>query len=238
MEQESTYVIRKIAFEYNDATYDFVVEGGIEACYHTYDNAYAAFSKLEEDTRREVYRPDYYPQVFHTDGTVNEAWDREGHGIIISDSGTDEEAGDIRRIHSGQFYTISVFDTTPYFYVIVTNLSHYKEEKIVTLDGIPLMFPSHEAATHHLGDCLMDFSLKGTPEELSDMPALLQQLVNSHPYIFEERKPGEIFVNIWSDNIVINEVLKILFELLKEKPVTIRKVNIDHPSLWSKKRHM
>lgn len=238
MEQVNTYVIRKIAFEYNDATYDFVVEGGIEAYYHNYDNAFAAYNKLEQEALREVYRPEYYPQVFNQDGTVNEDWDREGHGVLISEFGTDEEVGDIRRIHSGQFYTISVFVTTPYFYIIQTNLSHFKTEEIVDLDGFPMMFPSYEAATNHLGHLLLDFTLSGTPEELSDMPALLQQLIDSHPAIFEKQETGETLVTIWYDNTVINEVLKILFELLREKPITILKVDIDHPSLWNKKRHL
>lgn len=244
MEQKKTYVIRQIAYEFNDYVFDYVAEGGIEAYYHDYDTAYNAFLLLEAASfRRREAVLDKFPGVFNRNGSLNEEFDRKNcDGLIIPRAAVNGEKWDVDRFLCGQFHTISVFDTTPYFYIIETNLSHYTKEEVVTiemgLDGreIPVFFPSYEEATHHLGTVLPDFVLRGTPEALSDMPALLQHLLDSQPFFNREDLPeNTVEINIYPNNPVSNDVLKQLFELLREKPVTIKKVNIDHPALWNKK---
>lgn len=234
MEQKKTFVVRKINFEYNDYTFDFIAEGGIEAIYDNYDSAYAAF-RLHETAALEHAYPvlNDYPIVFNNDGTWNENVEKKRHSIYVAEPATENEIRYIRRIHSGRFFTISVFDTTPYVYVIETRRSHYPEEQMLDLDGIPMMFPSYEAAFDHAGDLLTSFCLDGTPDQLSDMPALLQELFDNYPFIFEKVEGYENRMKVadWCDNPSNGHVIKILFELLKEQPFTIKKVNIDHPAL-------
>lgn len=234
-----TYVIRKIAYEYNDTFSEIQNGGDIDAIFYNYDEAYTYWrtKEIAELRRWNLYN---IQPVASWDGSGETImteleeflhYDAEKQTVFslrIPPTATDDEVWEVRRISGIRFYTLSSFEGTPHFYVIRLFTPFFDENELVNYNDTPILYNTYEEAINDLTNQLMYFNLKGTPEELSDMPDVFRQLVDSHPMFVPGEQPDTIDVVLYhyhspEDNAVLHQFI----EILKEKPLIIERISMD-----------
>lgn len=254
---DKTYIIRKYAYQYNDVYNEFECEGDIEYVSNNYEEAYAAWRTRELEafktaelnhveplaitdpemlarSKQELH--DYMQanfgvnlfRFFNPDGTPEWFWTE------MPVNATDEQLWEIRRITGVRYYSLTTFDEDASFYTLeIRNpiciiADRDDSTGLITYNGEVMFYNSPEDAMNSLGHHLFKFDLTGTPEELSDMPDLLRQLIVSDE-IFSYGETGrQLTVNVpWGRNQSAGKILVQFFALLKEPLVVLHKMPLE-----------
>lgn len=239
MEQKMTYVIRRIAYEYNDQFMEIQNGGDIDTTFDNYEEAHSAWRAKEIAAFRNALLTHFAPiaswdetgEIYRQQLFAYMNFDAEKNrkkGLKIPKIASDEQVWEIRRLSGIRFYTLTEFSGNPEFYVIRTFKPFFDEDELVNWNDTPILYNTYEEAMHDVTNQLMYFNLKGTPEELSDMPDIFRQLIDSHPMFVRDETPDMIDVVLYhyhtpEDNTLLYQFI----EILKVKPFIIEKVSMD-----------
>jgi hypothetical protein len=236
--KQKTYVIRKIAYLFNDEYYFSAGLGGISGIYHDEEEAkqeYVAlevaeirqldfgktkqsFSNQPEERRRlHEYLQTMLPQSFFWVSTSGEIGLMEQDSYLPA-SLTDEQIMEIREVFKFQFHELSVFEDEAVFYAtwlpregkfLGPSVERYERYK-----NAVYFFNTREEALEGIERLSYHYSekiLKGTIEELSDNPTLVRSL-NEGDRLFQYFE-GEAYIQLnyrpdGEDLIALNALLK------------------------------
>ena len=245
------FIIRKIAYHFSDEYLFSNNEGSIAGEYTDFDTAYAAWRALEIAAVRNTYLDQiepltpilkegepyrlnvnqYLKENLNIEFLVHNPQWPSGHavkdGFMLPKTATDDQVWHIRELSGLKFYTLSAFEGTPSFFVIEKKAPFFEDAGIITWGGAPIFFNTYEDAVNNIGNHIADFVLEGTPEELSDMPDILRQIIRSNEMFEVDKNKQEIRVWVMDRDAVTNAKLKELFAVLKVPPFVIRSISID-----------
>lgn len=239
------YIIRKRAYQFNDGWYEFQREGEIEFESENYEEAYQLWRAKEIAAFREMmfFRMEELVVGDHTGATHAKAalgeylqttfgYDAENiyEYMEAPSDATDDQIWEIRRITGISCYHLLSFEEAPHFYLLEIKgaATYHGRNEIVNWDDDPIFFNSPEEAMRHLGRYLMHFTLDGSPEELSDMPDVLRQIIQSDN-IFgyrEEQKKIDVQIHYGREHDS-GHILTQFFETLREPLLTFHKITLE-----------
>ncbi len=237
-----TFVIRKMAYLYNDEYLFVHTPGSIENTFSTEEEAKSMLLKLEREAFQQISLSDIEALSgvslnFIKEGRAFKAFceKRFGEGIVKMDKngnvfcepGTqlpkelnDEDILEIRNILGVKFYELSEYEGTPVFYGIWL----IEEGKFKDYCTAPYFFNSYtdasKALRRGLPTLLRRKKIEGTLEEISESPVLLKSLINSSDKLLynETQKVLSMTRTLHEDEAIA------LNELLKEKLFEIREI--------------
>ncbi|MCX4030358.1 hypothetical protein H0A36_28370 [Endozoicomonas sp. SM1973] len=251
---QKSYVIRKLAFHYNDECSYVHCSGGIEAYFQDKEEATQRYKALECKAFRNEDLFDL--EQLHPCGDGDEeTWlalnnyfvesfgepflepDDEGNydfyhdvEIYIPDHATDDQIWTIREMTGIRFHELAEFDRPePVFYTIwlPTQNEYYGYD-----EEAPRLFNSYDYALRVVKNSSYlfneDIVLKGELEDLSNQPILLEALISKHSGLSRTKRSKNLKIKKDGETlVVVNDLLKQpLFEI-KEYSIEDAK-KIDH----------
>lgn len=205
--KQKTYVIRKVAYHYNDEYFYAHTLGGIQNIYHDEAEAKKKFLALETQAFRwldlgniKELSPCGYPNEYKQQREALDQYFREILGESLFRNSrhddrlymkldtylpkhlTDEQIMQIREITGIRFYELGEFENEVVFYAIWIT----RDEKFYSIDAGSsgesiYFFNSYEEAIKGAKELfryfLQDKSLTGTLEELTEQPSILMSLI-------------------------------------------------------------
>ncbi|STZ09190.1 Uncharacterised protein [Moraxella caprae] len=239
------YVIRQNEFGYNDEWYvmDYVESSIIREIHDNQSDAETAYKKLTVHALRSEYLSSYAIGNGDAEQEIYDAIDaftQERFGETFEDledidfdEWSDDDVFAFAQIAGLNFYQIVEVDDSEKFYVIWFN--HQDEyfrwnDDVVSLENNRLDF-DYDRFGYHYDDLIADFlemlnkvAPKGSLEELSDSPTLLEQLIDGELVIY---KDNQLLIEVGGLNFKELSDLETVNALLKQPWFEIRALSID-----------
>lgn len=238
-----TYVIRAYCFGYNDECY-YVCGSRINGIYHDKEAAEKKYKALEVDYVRNtdlgeegsifdsgknfIKKLDDF--VFKKTGVHIMDGDYIDGGTSLPSKMSDDEVLEFAKLAKIQAYKLVAFESKPVFYALWDPMEQqYQLEYDECYTGL-VYSESKSGAMKNLDDFIEDRDwqgtrLKGTLQDLSATPELLEKLIESHPkkFGYNQSKSELIIKKAKATSFsALNELLKVpLFELRELTPETL-----------------
>lgn len=199
---QTTYVIRKIAYFYNDEYHYEAPMGGIAGVYHDAQTAKKALTRLEVPEFRSLDFGDIEQTSFcggpfdeerkrlheylqttlgQSIFTQEEDWLYVELKTYLPQTLTDEQIMKIRDLSKIRFHELSAFDDEVHFYAIwLVTENQFLQAHRGKFGNAPYFFNSYDEALEAINSLCYLFegvSIKGRLEELSYQPSLLRSLI-------------------------------------------------------------
>lgn len=234
------YVIRQNQFGYNDEWYvmDWIESSTIREVYDNQSDAETAYKKLTVHALRNEYLSNYGVGNGEAEQEVYDAIDaftQEKFGKTFEyledidfDEWSDDDVFAFAQIAELNFYQIVEVDESEKFYVIWLP---YQNEYFKGWNGIFDLENHRLDFGYYNDDLIADFletlnkvAPKGSLEELSDSPTLLEQLIDGELVIY---KDNQLLVEVGGLNFKELSDLEAVNALLKQPWFEIRALSID-----------
>lgn len=195
------------------------------------DPAALAQSKQELDTYMQQNFGRTLFRFLNSDNTPEWFWTE------MPTDATDEQLWEIRRITGIRYYSLITFDETSSYYTVeikppirtyeaATWPDQYKG--LITCNRETMFFNTAEEAMNRLGHYIMDFTLQGSLEELSHMPNVLRQLIDSDEILRYNDATKQLSIVIpWGRNHSAGKILSQFFEILKEPLIILHQMSLE-----------
>lgn len=243
---EKKYVIRKNAFHYSDDHLYFHVTGVVVGdIYDDYTEANNDLLELEKNAYLSADLGDIEPfsgcssnvdmgkmvqlkHHFEEKLGVKNILIQDKYGRIKAERGTQlpkditaEQIGRIRYMSGLKFYELFTFEGEPQFYGIWKKKPFYRTEGFSKAEESAYFFNSYidafNRAIKHFPYDLEKAEVKGSMEEITDMPIILRSMIASSKSITYNEEEKKLTFNNLMDKDWAS-----LCTLLKEKPFEIR----------------
>lgn len=241
---EKSFVIRKIAFLYNDEYSEVHTLGGIEQVFSDEEEALKALIRLERAAFEQVDLSTLeqfagYVRDLVTVDQFNQYHQRRfGYEIIkinehemcerdtyLPKNLTDEDIFEIREISGIKFYDLAEFTGEPVFWGIWKRAPHFSNPGFVNYCDAPLFFNTvenaREVAMSRLQEIFSEILIKGQLAELSDNPAILQSFIENSQNL--NYNPETMHL---STRYLSLEEAQVLNELLKDQVFEIKALEL------------
>lgn len=245
---DKTFVIRQIAYWYNDEYLHVRTLGGVKQVFSNEEEAIKELIRLEREafTRIDLYDLEQFsdcgPKGDLTAEIFNQYYQRRfGKEIVTSlDNGhlycergtylpknlTDEDVMDIREIGKIKFHELAEFSGKPVYWGIWKKEQYFAEPGWVDDSDAPLFFNSvenaMEVALEQLRQMFYYLNINGELTELSDNPTVLQSIIDHSSALTYDQDQKQLKITLIS-----GDEAKVLNELLKDKVFELKKLELE-----------
>jgi hypothetical protein len=235
----STFVIRAKCFGYNDEVF-YVAGNRIANVFHNQEQAENTYKQLEIKDARDfcLYEVESLFDMPEEELAALDAFVFERCGEHITDGDeisrdplpdglSDEDTFEFIQRANMQKYQLIRFDTEVKFYALwSTKQQDFIKEYDEFFAGL-IYAQSPEQLKNNLSCIFNDYDgspiiLKGSLEELSDTPALLEATISTHQYLSFNAKKQELSIKDWNDDALYS-----VNGLLKQPLFEVREISID-----------
>lgn len=243
---EKSFVIRKIAFLYNDEFLGVHTLGGVEQVFSNEEEAMKVLIQLERaafertdlsdleqfsgcgrrgDLTAEFFNQYYQRRFGEEIVKTNQYGLYCERGTYLPKNLTDEDVLDIREIGNIKFYDLAEFAGKPVFWGIWKKAPHFPNPGFLNYCDAPLFFNTvenaREVAMSKLRQIFSEILIKGPLAELSDNPAILQSLIENSQNLSYDPETMQL-----STRYLSPEEAQVLNELLKDQVFEIKALEL------------
>lgn len=242
-----TFVIRQIAYLYNDEYLSEHTMGGVKQVFSSEEEARKELIRLEREAfarfdlssieqfsgcsdRKDLVADrfdQYYQRRFGVEIVKTSQYGKYCEsGTYLPKDLTDEDVMDIREIGEIKFYDLAEFPGKPIFWGIWKKEQYFAKPGWLDWLDAPLFFNSienaAEVAIDKLTQMFYDLKIKGELPEISENPVILQSILDHSSGLTYDQEKRQLRIDYITD-----AEARTLNELLKEKVYEIKKLELE-----------
>jgi hypothetical protein len=244
---EKSFVIRQIAYLYDDECLRFHTLGGVKQVFSNEEEAKKALIQLERaafekfdlsdleqfsgcgrrgDMTANVFNQ-YFQKRFGKEIVKTSQYGAYcERGTYLPKNLKDEDILDIREIGKIKFYELAEFQGKPFFWGIWKHEQYFAKPGWVDYLDAPLFFNSIEnaleVATQKLAQIFYLLVIHGNLEELSETPSILRSLIENSSCMNYDGEKKQLTIQYLPDREA-----QALNEMLRKKVFEIKKIELE-----------